>query len=282
MASMSLTNLSQYGNIRDIIRRANRHYAELAASLRTTIRPTHHARKHARALQLTVCIQAAAKLDQKQISTIPLPVLDLTPSPVPVDHTCINWVVVAPIPLHHSHSSSFRQVEGQVRPKRPLHRCNTDELSVQRPLQRPEVAPPGSAMRIVERTATVSQLEFHSGGLDEEAFSSLRPRVAVTGSSSSRINLPPLQQIMTRDTSSERPPKLDVPLDIGRFSWHCDMDSSPMSDSSNSGAILMVCCLIELQPCFFFHVLTILTGRTSTQTSDIFQEEMSCGRQAML
>ncbi|KAF8168396.1 hypothetical protein B0H34DRAFT_57598 [Crassisporium funariophilum] len=59
-----------------ILRRANEHYSRVAASVRSSIRPTYHARKRAYALRLKVSIEKALKLDPAQISTIPLPVLD--------------------------------------------------------------------------------------------------------------------------------------------------------------------------------------------------------------
>jgi len=75
MASSPLSS-SHYNNLLEILRRGNAHYSRIAATIRLSIRPTHHARKRAIALKLTVSIQKALKLDPKQISTIPPPVID--------------------------------------------------------------------------------------------------------------------------------------------------------------------------------------------------------------
>lgn len=82
-SSMSSPALSpsQSGNLLQILRRANAHYSHVALIIRTSIHPTHHARKRAAALKLTISIQKALKLDPKQISTIPLPELDTAVTP---------------------------------------------------------------------------------------------------------------------------------------------------------------------------------------------------------
>jgi len=72
---------SHYNNLREILRRANAHYSRIAATIRLSIRSTHHARKRATALKLTVSIEKALKLDPKQISTVPPPVIDRAISP---------------------------------------------------------------------------------------------------------------------------------------------------------------------------------------------------------
>lgn len=63
-----------------ILRRANARYAHLAAIMRASRRPTGHARKRAAALGLTIDIENARNLDHKQVSVVPLPVLDIVPS----------------------------------------------------------------------------------------------------------------------------------------------------------------------------------------------------------
>ena len=81
MASSPALSSSYSSNLLEILRRANARYSRIAATLRLSIHPTHHARKRATALKLTVSIQKALKLDPKQISTIPLPVIDRAISP---------------------------------------------------------------------------------------------------------------------------------------------------------------------------------------------------------
>jgi hypothetical protein len=74
----------------EIVRRANAHYSRIAATTRVSIHPTHHARKRAAALKLTVSIQKALKLDPKQISTIPLPVIDRVISPTDLSKAVVG------------------------------------------------------------------------------------------------------------------------------------------------------------------------------------------------
>ena len=101
---MSSLALSDFGNLLHILRRANTHYSHIASIFRMSIHPTHHARKRAAALKLTVSIQKALKLDPKQISTIPLPVLDTAHSPIDLSRGAVG----------HEH---------EVAPVRPLLKC---------------------------------------------------------------------------------------------------------------------------------------------------------------
>jgi len=80
MSSPALSSFHS-ANLLQILRRANAHYSHIASLFRVSIHPTHHARKRAAALGLTVSIQKALNLDPKQISTIPLPVLDRVVTP---------------------------------------------------------------------------------------------------------------------------------------------------------------------------------------------------------
>lgn len=120
------------------LRNANTRSSNSAAAFRRTrILPTHHARKHARELCLSIDIQAASELDQSQISSIPLPVLDSAPSPT-AEKNSANQVeghaaricafvackVFAPIPRYHSEIEVDNPVtEVIVRPVRPKLMC---------------------------------------------------------------------------------------------------------------------------------------------------------------
>ncbi|KAF8809381.1 hypothetical protein BYT27DRAFT_7254521 [Phlegmacium glaucopus] len=83
MSSFAALSPSHSANLLQILRRANAHYSFIASVVRVSIHPTYHARKRAAALRLTVSIQKALNLDPKQISTIPLPVLERVITPPP-------------------------------------------------------------------------------------------------------------------------------------------------------------------------------------------------------
>lgn len=91
MASSSpALSSSHSSNLLQILRRANAHYSRIALIIRASIHPTHHARKRAAALRLTISIQMALKLDPKQISTIPLPVIDTVVTPIDLRNAVVN------------------------------------------------------------------------------------------------------------------------------------------------------------------------------------------------
>jgi len=69
-------------NIIVILRRANSRYTHIASRIRASLRPTFHARKRAAELRLGVDIGKAVRCEQRQVSIVPLPVLDLDTSPV--------------------------------------------------------------------------------------------------------------------------------------------------------------------------------------------------------
>lgn len=69
-------------NIIIILRRANSRYTDVASRIRASLRPTFHARKRAAELRLGVDIGKAIRCEQRQVSIVPLPVLDLGTSPV--------------------------------------------------------------------------------------------------------------------------------------------------------------------------------------------------------
>lgn len=87
MSSASTTPVSplQAHHIRNLIlilRHANTHYRAVAAHIRASLHPTQHARNHARRLGLQVNINKAVRCDQKQVSVVPLPILDTSYTPV--------------------------------------------------------------------------------------------------------------------------------------------------------------------------------------------------------
>lgn len=84
--------LSSYhsGNLRQILRQANVDSSRIASITRISIHPTHHARKRAAALGLTISVQKALKLDPKQISTEPLPVIDKVITPMDLNEAVLG------------------------------------------------------------------------------------------------------------------------------------------------------------------------------------------------
>ncbi|KAF9526420.1 hypothetical protein CPB83DRAFT_857780 [Crepidotus variabilis] len=126
---MAFTTHSRTENMGDVLRRANLHCSALAKAVRAALRPTHHAKKHALALQLSVSTQAAAKLDQRQISVLPLPILDLAPSPLPAftshptEASSDTIRIFAPTPIYLSEIQVNELNQEICRPARPSLRC---------------------------------------------------------------------------------------------------------------------------------------------------------------
>ena len=113
------------------LRRANVYHSQLAAASRAVSHPARKARKHAQALRLSISVEAASTLDHRYISTIPLPVLDLVPSPPPgADHVIdvsaatTALKIVAPIPRYPSQIENDRLA---TELPRPVLRCDIHE-----------------------------------------------------------------------------------------------------------------------------------------------------------
>src|ERR1700733_13039973 len=69
-------------NLTLILRRANVYYHHVAVRNRANLQPTHHAYKQARRLGLRVDVGKAVRCDQRQISLVPLPILDTSTTSV--------------------------------------------------------------------------------------------------------------------------------------------------------------------------------------------------------
>ncbi|KAF5377283.1 hypothetical protein D9615_006468 [Tricholomella constricta] len=84
----SATPLEPYHirNLILILRRANDHYTHVAARIRASLRPTLHARRRAQYLGLTIDVQSAHNCPQKQVSVVPLPILEVSPAPAALVH----------------------------------------------------------------------------------------------------------------------------------------------------------------------------------------------------
>ena len=77
----SISSTANISNLSEILRRANEHYAQVAIDVRSSLRPTHHAWKRARRLNLHVNVCMARNLDPSSVSQIPPAVLENTPPP---------------------------------------------------------------------------------------------------------------------------------------------------------------------------------------------------------
>jgi len=113
------------------LRRANARYSQVAAEFRALSRPAKKARRHAEKLQLEISVEAASKLDQKQISTIPLPVLDLAPSPPPEIKVTAAPKIIAPVARYPAQVATDKLASKVTRPSRPILRCVIPQIIVQ-------------------------------------------------------------------------------------------------------------------------------------------------------
>ncbi|KAJ7596265.1 hypothetical protein C8J56DRAFT_916968 [Mycena floridula] len=95
-----------------ILHTANRRYQDVADVVRGSLKPTHHAKKRAEKLGLSVNVQRAVDCPQRQVSNIPLPVLDVTPSPTSQFHRRPALKVTIPsiIPAQASIRSSRAEI----------------------------------------------------------------------------------------------------------------------------------------------------------------------------
>lgn len=93
---MSSLHSHHINQLLHILRRANVHYAQVAARIRASIHPTYHARRRAEGLGLGVDIEAAIMCEQRYVSVIPLPFLDLNASPIITTAPVIPVICVSP------------------------------------------------------------------------------------------------------------------------------------------------------------------------------------------
>ncbi|KAG6874146.1 hypothetical protein C0995_005564 [Termitomyces sp. Mi166 len=67
-----------------ILRRSNAHYTHVASRIRASFTPTRHAKTHAQNLGLTIDVVAAVNCPHKQVSVIPLPIIEVVTPPAEV------------------------------------------------------------------------------------------------------------------------------------------------------------------------------------------------------
>ncbi|KAJ7652153.1 hypothetical protein DFH06DRAFT_1134679 [Mycena polygramma] len=87
MSSSSFTNRRasmsprHFERLSTILSESNEHYRAVAAAVRAAKKPTFHARTRAQKLGLSLDIKLAVNCPERQVSVIPLPVIDRAPSP---------------------------------------------------------------------------------------------------------------------------------------------------------------------------------------------------------
>ena len=237
LSSMSFQT-STYQTLVAILRHANARYAQLAAIMRASRRSTGHARKRAADLRLTVDIENARNLDHRQVSVIPLPVLDIAPSPV------ARSQVVG------------REREAKRNTTRPALRCsipqdvvNREESSALSSVSVYSTDTPEVIVRSQEVVAAPVVLRgqnvpwrpvtsrWSMSTSDEEEMD-----VGVVYSSDYDEGMDLPNSAVDDDLFEEKPvvgatglaPRLDVPVDVSRFSWGSALTSDYASSSSSS------------------------------------------------
>lgn len=274
-----------------ILRNANQRYSQLAASIRQSIRPTHHARKRAAALNLRVCIESALCLDYRHVSEVPLAVLESAasppsaPAPVPMQRRRPAVVVAAPVqilaPIPVCPAAQHAQIvlgapieistkvvgrEREItRLSRPAPRCEMPQKSEVVDMLAFNVsvtieAPESSAY---DKSHWSSSESEDSGSEEERSAWYSDHEGAATKNNSGVVAFPTTKSLKAIGNC----PRLDVSADVNsRLSWNSDMFSGLRSSSpsplSTTGPITPVRCLFAVS-CgeFRFQILFLLIYR---------------------
>ena len=239
------------------LRRANVRYTQLAAIMRASRRSTGHARKRAAALRLTIDVENARNLDHKQVSVIPLPVLDIVPSPI--------------APQQRSQASAGRERESKRNTTRPALRCSIPQVVVNKEessalssmsvystvsLSTPEVIVRSQEVvggpvvlrswRPVTSRWSMSTADEEEVGVEEEE---LEDGVVYSSDYEEGMDLPnsaaeeEYDDLFKKSIPDTRlAPRLDIPVDVSRFSWGSapTSDYASSSSSSSSGPVTPV------------------------------------------
>ncbi|KAJ6569409.1 hypothetical protein B0H19DRAFT_1135344 [Mycena capillaripes] len=70
-----------FSRLSTILSESNEHYRTVAAAVRAAKKPTYHARTRAQKLGLSLDIKRAISCPEREVSVVPLPVIDRAPSP---------------------------------------------------------------------------------------------------------------------------------------------------------------------------------------------------------
>lgn len=210
--------------------------------MRASRRSTGHARKRAAALRLTVDIENARNLDHKQVSVIPLPVLDIAPSPV------------APRQRSQSKPNTTRPALRCSIPQDVVIREESSALSSVSvystvPLDTPEVIVRSQEVIAAPMVLRGQNVPWRPGTsrwsmstADEEEMD-----VGVVYSSDYEEGMDLPSSAADDDLFEEKPvvdarndtrlaPRLDIPVDVSRFSWGSVLTSDYASSSSSSSS----------------------------------------------
>ena len=198
-------------NILCVIRRANERYAQVAAALRHSLRPTYHARKRAQSLRLRVSIDLALKLDPKQISTVPLPIIEVV-TPFPQEAPRIRPTLRCDIPQNVDQEGSLSSVSVYSKLSPDGLVSSTDLLA-----SRWSLTTLGSDVgdQLPEEEIT------SSSDCDEVKG------ITIVGAQDTR------RPVLCRSNDQDSV-HLDVPIDANRFSWSSYLSDGLATDSSSS------------------------------------------------
>lgn len=229
MSSPSSSSPLQPYHVRNLIlilRRANDHYSHVASRIRASLVPTHHARKRAHRMGLAVDVAKAVACDQRQVSIIPLPVIDIVPTPV-----ISTWSPVSPtFETIRMQAQELRSIDGRSPIKRrPALKC---------------------VIPVVTRTAPNGATSALSPSSVYSALADLSPAVILNKVFSRREAIPEEDYHYSIDvsmdehhdsaeTTQEWQP-LDVSIDEDAMDWGLELDdlsdmehSSPMSSAGS-------------------------------------------------
>ncbi|KAF8060876.1 hypothetical protein FPV67DRAFT_311326 [Lyophyllum atratum] len=227
-----------------ILRRANAHYTYVASRIRATLQPTRHARRRAQRLGLTIDVGAAVKCPQKQVSNIPLPVLEVSPG------HALSYPYATASPLSPPIVSIRKQpkvVDERLLGKgRPALKCSIPTVLTR--------TSPNGTTSALSSGSVYSSISLSSGPPAKKDASAIRyssrwfatedqdyPHNATEVGASPVRAAPALQQV----ESEAQWQLLDVPIDEDEMDWDlelqypedvCDMDVSPATSASSESS----------------------------------------------
>lgn len=220
-----------------ILRRANVHYSQLAAIMRASRRSTGHARKQAAALQLTIDIENARNLDHRQVSVIPLPVLDIATSPIApqagrereLKRNTTRLALRCSIPqdvVNKEESSALSSVSDY----------STVSLSTPEVIAAPVVLRGWRPVtsRWSTSTADEEEIDVEEEELEDGVVysSDYEEGMDLSNSAAEEEYNGLFEETPMADTSLA--PRLDIPVDVSRFSWGSALTSDYYASSSSS------------------------------------------------
>ncbi|KAG5651977.1 hypothetical protein H0H81_006751 [Sphagnurus paluster] len=238
MSSPSNPAALQPNHIRNLIlilRRANAHYTYVASRIRASLKPTQHARTRAQNLGLRVNIEKAHNCPQKQVSVVPLPIIEVSPPPI----------ALAPIPYQSSRSVDMA-IDNHEPKRRPALKCaippavltRTSPNGTTSALSSGQFSAVSLSSAISVRKPPTIRYSSRWFATEDEGY----PRNAVEAGASLVLAAPAMQQAQLETKWAP----LDVPIDEDAMDWGlelqypedvCDsMDISPTNSASSSGS----------------------------------------------